>query len=130
MWWKLIEEKNLTKILNNNLWPLPIMRRKVQAKAITIFHFPNIVKGKKKNTKNNVMNCSSMPCPTLYHNKAWNWLIYTRNKMLLKIDCAINNWCIILCFLNTIKRIAHNVALFLNIIKFTQLLFTMWTWCV
>lgn len=85
---------------------------------------------KKKNTKNNVMNCSSMPCPTLYHNKAWNWLIYTRNKMLLKIDCAINNWCIILCFLNTIKRIAHNVALFLNIIKFTQLLFTMWTWCV
>jgi len=108
---------------------IAIMGHKVQAKAITIFHFPNIVKGK-KNIKNNVMNCCGMPCVTLYHNKAWNWLIYTINKMLLKIDCAINNWCIILCSLKTIKRISHNVALFLNIIKFTQLSFTMWTWCV
>jgi hypothetical protein len=30
---------------------IAIMRHKVQAKAITIFHFPNIVKGKKKTLK-------------------------------------------------------------------------------
>lgn len=108
---------------------IAIMRQKIQAKAITIFHFPNFFQ-REKNIKNNVVNSCGMPCVTLYHNKAWNWLIYTRNNMLLKIDCAINNWCIMLCSLTTKKRIAHNVALFLNIIKFTQLLFTMWTWCV
>ncbi len=129
MWWKLIEKKKINQKTNNNLWPLPLWDTKFKPKPSQFSIFQILSKEKKKNIK----QCHELlwyAMCYMYHNKAWNWLIYTRNKMLLKIDCAINNWCIILCSLMTIKRIAHNVAFFLNIIQFTQLLFTMWTWCV